>query len=101
MADFDDLFEQPQEAPSAPKQPFDKEAWGKQKQAQREEVYALAEKTAQGLTDPAAFRQYLAVQGQFPLYSVNNALLPYGTATNPRYLHGYALVCGRRYSGLL
>lgn len=75
MPNVDELFEQPQEAPSMPEQPFDKEAWGKQKQEQREGVYALAEQTAQGLADPAAFRQYLDVQGQFPLYSVNNALL--------------------------
>ena len=71
MANYDDLFDQPQGAPAA----FDKGAWAANKQAQREAVYDLAEQTTLGLSDPAVFRQYLDVQGQFPLYSANNALL--------------------------
>jgi len=72
MADYDDLFEP---SPQQPTGTFNKEQWAAQKQAQREAVYDLAEQTTLGLSDPAAFRQYLDVQGQFPLYSVNNALL--------------------------
>jgi len=76
MADFDDLFEQPQEAPPVPEQPFDKEAYAAQKKEQREGLYALADATALDVaSDPARFTQYLDVQARFDRYSATNALL--------------------------
>lgn len=56
--------------------PFDKEAFAADKKKQREDTFALIDKTLESMmTDREAFRQYLAVQGQFDRYSLNNALL--------------------------
>lgn len=56
--------------------PFNKDEWAKKKQAERQELYDLADKTAEEIkTDPVKFKQYLDTQAQFNVYSVNNALL--------------------------
>jgi hypothetical protein len=76
MADFDELFEQPQEARPPQDQPFDKEAWAAGKKQQREALYVLADETALSIADdPARFAQYLDVQARFDRYSATNALL--------------------------
>lgn len=56
--------------------PFNKEEWAAQKQAERKEAYELIDNTCAEMTAGGdAFRQYLAVQGRFDRYSVNNAIL--------------------------
>ncbi len=56
--------------------PFNKEEWAKKKQAERQELYDLADKTAEEIkSDSLKFKQYLDIQAQFNVYSVNNALL--------------------------
>lgn len=56
--------------------PFNKDEWVKKKQAERQELYDLADKTAEEIKEnPVKFKQYLDVQAQFNVYSVNNALL--------------------------
>ena len=56
--------------------PFDKEQWAVQKQAQRKEAYELIDNTcSEMMISGDSFRQYLAVQGRFDRYSVNNAIL--------------------------
>lgn len=67
MSGFDDLFT---------RKPFDKEAWGQRKQAERKEVYALVDTTAASVAaDGATFRQFLDTQARFSRYSATNALL--------------------------
>lgn len=70
MNNFDDIFD------LAPQDDFDKEAWAAKKQAERDEVYALADTTAMEIaTDGGKFRDYLDVQANFRHYSATNALL--------------------------
>ena len=71
MSDFDDIFE------SAPQtDAFDKEAWAAKKKAERDEVYALADTTAEEVcADGGKLRDYLDVQANFRHYSATNALL--------------------------
>lgn len=70
MNNFDDIFD------PAPQNDFDKEAWAAKKQAERDEVYALADTTAMEIaTDGGKFREYLDVQANFRHYSATNALL--------------------------
>ena len=66
MDNLYDIFDGQQEA---------NEQWREQRQAEREAVFDLADQTAASLADPARFQQYLDIQGRFPMYSVNNALL--------------------------
>lgn len=71
MSSFDDIFE-----PAPQSEEFDKEAWAAQKKAERDEVYALADATAEGVCkDSGNFRDYLDVQANFRHYSATNALL--------------------------
>ena len=71
MSNFDDIFE------SAPQtDEFDKEAWAAKKKAERDELYALADATAEAVcADGGKFREYLDVQAAFRNYSATNALL--------------------------
>lgn len=73
MADYDDLLvEDPPEQANG----FDKEAWKKGKQEEREAVFALIDSTAElVLSDAGALRQYLDTQTRFYKYTTNNALL--------------------------
>lgn len=71
MNNFDDIFE-----PAPQAKEFDKEAWAAKKKAERDEVYALADATAEEIcTDGGRFRDYLDVQANFRHYSATNALL--------------------------
>ena len=65
MSNFDDIFE------SAPQtDEFDKEAWAAKKKAERDEVYALVDATAEAVcADGGKFRDYLDVQATFRNYS--------------------------------
>lgn len=69
MSNFDDIFE------SAPQtDEFDKEAWAAKKKAERDELYALADATAEAVcADGGKFREYLDVQAAFRNYSATNA----------------------------
>lgn len=71
---FDDIFE-----PAPQAEDFDKEAWAAKKKAERDEVYALADATAEEVcADGGKFREYLDVQANFRHYSATNALLILG-----------------------
>ena len=95
MNNYDDIFA----ASSAPsgqtesEQPFDVNAWAEKKQAERQSVYELADKTAQEITaDSGKFRSYLDVQARFGRYSATNALLIYAQmplATQLRDFNGW------------
>lgn len=82
MSNFDDIFE------SVPQtDEFDKEAWAAKKKAERDEVYALADATAETIcTDGSRFRDYLDVQAAFRNYSATNALLILATKPDARRL---------------
>lgn len=82
MSNFDDIFE------SAPQtDEFDKEAWAAKKKAERDEVYALADATAEAVcADGGKFRDYLDVQATFRNYSATNALLILATKSDARRL---------------
>ena len=82
MSNFDDIFE------SAPQtDAFDKEAWAAKKKAERDEVYALADTTAEEVcTDGGKLRDYLDVQANFRSYSATNALLILATKPDARRL---------------
>lgn len=71
MNNFDDIFE-----PVPQNEDFDKAAWAAKKKAERDEVYALADATAEEVcADSGKFREYLDVQANFRHYSATNALL--------------------------
>ena len=82
MSNFDDIFE------SAPQtDEFDKEAWAAKKKAERDEVYAQADATAEAVcADGGKFRDYLDVQATFRNYSATNALLILATKPDARRL---------------
>ena len=82
MSNFDDIFE------SAPQtDEFDKEAWAAKKKAERDELYALADATAEAVcADGGKFREYLDVQAAFRNYSATNALLILATKPDARRL---------------
>ena len=82
MRNFDDIFE------SAPQtDEFDKEAWAAKKKAERDEVYALVDATAEAVcADGGKFRDYLDVQATFRNYSATNALLILATKPDARRL---------------
>ena len=82
MSNFDDIFE------SAPQtDEFDKEAWAAKKKAERDEVYALTDATAEAVcADGGKFREYLDVQAAFRNYSATNALLILATKPDARRL---------------
>ena len=82
MSNFDDIFG------SAPQtDAFDKEAWAAKKKAERDEVYALADATAEEVcADGGKLRDYLDVQANFRHYSATNALLILATKPDARRL---------------
>lgn len=82
MSNFDDIFE-----PAPQAEDFDKEAWAAKKKAERDEVYALADATAEEVcVDGGKFRDYLDVQANFRHYSATNALLILATKPDARRL---------------
>jgi len=80
MNNMDDIFKG-KETPAADK-PFDKDDWAAKKQQQRNEVYSLAEQTAEVIASSGdSFKGYLETMSRFDLYSPTNILLIY--AQNP------------------
>lgn len=76
MSSYDDIFEAPAPRREFSDQPFDKDAWGEKKQAERQAVYDLADATAIEVAgDGGKFQAFLDVQARFDRYSVTNALL--------------------------
>lgn len=76
MNTFDDLFDASAAKNNRNDQPFDKGAWAEKKQAQRQQVYDLADSTASVVAaDGGRFRDYLEVQSRFDRYTATNALL--------------------------
>ncbi len=76
MSNFDDLFSAPAEKKPQNDRPFDKEAWAEKKQAQRQQIYDLADSTAEAVAaDGGKFRDYLEVQSRFDRYTATNVLL--------------------------
>lgn len=78
MNGFDDIFavQPPSKSANRDSDAFDKEAWAAQKQQERENAYALIDKTAgQMVGDGGLFKTYLDVQSRFDRYSVGNAIL--------------------------
>lgn len=75
MSNFDDLFEaKPQQEQED--RPFDKEAWAEKKQAERQEVYELADATTQEVAaDGDKYKAFLDVKSRLIHYSATNALL--------------------------
>lgn len=70
MSNFDDIFEPAQQSD------FDKEAWAAKKKAERDDIYFLADATAEEVcNDSKKFRAFLDVQAKFRHYSATNALL--------------------------
>ena len=74
MSNFDDLFDaQPRQEQED--HPFDKEAWAEKKQAERQEVYELADATTLEVSeDGEKFKAFLDVKSRLIHYSATNAL---------------------------
>ena len=69
---------------------FDKEAWVKKKQKEREDVYDIIDDMVEKVkNDPIEFKKYLDVQTQFDKYSTNNALLIAAQMPEARQLKEY------------
>ena len=69
---------------------FDKEAWVKKKQKEREDVYDIIDDMVEkAKNDPIEFKKYLDVQTQFDKYSTNNALLIAAQMPEARQLKEY------------
>ena len=75
MNNFDDLFEaQAEDAPE--ERPFDKDSWVEKKQAERQAVYELADKTTSEVSaDGGQYKLFLDVKSRLIHYSATNALL--------------------------
>jgi hypothetical protein len=75
MANYDDLLDNaPAEKSAAPQ--LSKEEWAAERQAAREELFALSDKAAvEVAADGGRFQQYLDVQGRFSSYTAVNSLL--------------------------
>ena len=71
MSNSDDIFD-----PAPQNEDFDKEAWAAKKKAERDEIYFLADATAEEVAaDRGKVRDYLHVQANFRHSSATNALL--------------------------
>lgn len=87
---FDDIITSSNKEQNNNSKPFDKDEWAKKKQAERQELYDLADKTAEEIkADSDKFKQYLNVQAQFDKYSVNNALLILAKMPNATQIKEY------------
>ncbi len=83
MADLYELMNETAQDDLAPKEEFDRKAWGAKKQVEREETYAKIDETALAVnSDPAARDRYLDVMARFPNHSVQNTLLIYAQRPN-------------------
>ena len=78
MSNFDDIFAGQNNGSQWGSKPFNKEEWAAKKQAERKEIYELADTTALEISkDGEKFQKYLDVQARFDRYSPTNALLIY------------------------
>ena len=78
MSNFDDIFAGQNNDSQWRDKPFNKEEWAANKQAERKEMYELADTTAVEISkDGEKFQKYLDVQARFDRYSPTNALLIY------------------------
>lgn len=76
MENYDDIFVSALEQNPQNGQSFDKDAWAERKKAERQELYDLADSTAEAVSmDGGKFQSYLDVQACFDRYSTTNALL--------------------------
>lgn len=75
MSNFDDLFEARSQE-TFDNSNFDKDAWAEKKQAEREEVYALADETTKEVsTDGERYQAFLDVKARLIHYTATNTLL--------------------------
>lgn len=75
MSNFDDLFEARGQE-TFDNRAFDKDAWAEKKQAERDEVYALADKTTKEVsTDGEHYKAFLDVKARLIHYTATNTLL--------------------------
>lgn len=75
MSNFDDLFEARGQE-TFDNRAFDKDAWAEKKQAERDEVYALADKTTKEVsTDGEHYKAFLDVKARLIYYTATNTLL--------------------------
>lgn len=75
MSNFDDLFEA-NGRPEMEEKNFDKDAWAEKKQAERDEVYALADETTREVsTDGDRYKAFLDVKARLIHYTATNTLL--------------------------
>lgn len=83
MENYDSIFAS-QEAPKSKSfAPFDKQAWAEKKQAERQEVYQLIDRTAEDMArDGMLFQSGLDVMARFDRYSVGNIILITAQAPN-------------------
>ena len=87
MENYDNLFEQ---QPEQTEQPFDREAWARQKREQRQELYNLIEEMSEKtLTDPSALSDYLNMQARLGKASVANTLLMIAQKPNATFISGF------------
>ena len=76
MNDYDDLFEPQPQVEESEERPYDKDAWVEKKQAERQEVYELADKTTMEVgADGDKYKSFLDVKSRLIHYSATNALL--------------------------
>ena len=79
MANYDDLFDMQRDEvaeSSAELHPFDMNEYKARKQAERDNVYGLIDRSAEEMkSNGELFQCYLDVQARFDRYSVNNAIL--------------------------
>ena len=87
MENYDNLFEQ---QPEQTEQPFDREAWARQKREQRQELYNLIEEMSEkALTDPSALSDYLNMQARLGKTSVANTMLMIAQKPNATFISGF------------
>lgn len=78
METFDDIFTAQDQRSTSQREhtPFDKGEFSARKKQERDDLYALADRTVSAMAvDGGAFRTYLDVQSRFDRYSVTNAVL--------------------------
>lgn len=87
MENYDNLFEQ---QPEQTEQPFDREAWARQKREQRQELYNLIEEMSEKtLADPSALSDYLNMQARLGKTSVANTMLMIAQKPNATFISGF------------
>ena len=76
MDNFDDIFARQGRRDDFFDQPFDVDSWKEKKQADRQQIYDLADSTAAvAVSSGEYFQQYLDTQARFSRYSTTNVLL--------------------------